>query len=180
MVAVWPEQPQQPAPERSKETSSPARSSYPPPSPTGAFAHSATFFVSTPGRNGSWQTSISTGPTLPITFLVSYKNNTSIQQDNVVINVDLPDELSYVKDSSILGYARYPDGVTVSDHIADIGINVGSYSAGANAWVIFSARFKSSDVFPCIPRTLSPLATVTDDSGSNSAEVTLTITKRNC
>lgn len=138
------------------------------------------FLVMGPSLDTGWTSRMSIGPNLRVTLLVEYKNVTSSRQDNVLLKVSLPEGLTYDAGSSLLGHALHPDGTRTSDGLTTTGINVGSYQPGGNAWVVFTANVGSTEEFPCLLRTLSPLATAVDGAGSRSAEVTIIVKRREC
>lgn len=136
------------------------------------------FWASSAGGAGTWSSQVSAWPNLPVTLLVNYQNQSSDRQDNVHLRVELPTQMTYQAGSSTLGNAAHPNGVRTDDGISAKGLNVGSYQPGGNAWVIFSVALAGEQEFPCSPRTLSPLATATDQRGTRSVEVTVTVQRR--
>lgn len=48
--------------------------------------------------------------------------------------------MSYIDGSTRIYNTRHPQGVTLSDNIiTDMGVNIGDYAPGANAWIYFDA-----------------------------------------
>ena len=92
---------------------------------------------------GQWEASLEVEAGSEVEVLLAYKNTGTTQQDDVVLRVEMPPQLRLVEGTTELGNATTPDGAPVSDNIAARGINVGSYSAGANAWVILRVAVSS-------------------------------------
>ena len=82
-------------------------------------------------------------------FLIEYDNAGTIQQDNVVIKSELHNGFECISGSTVLYNAFHPTasgGLKVIDGIvSDNGINIGSYTAGSNALIKFSATVTSTD-----------------------------------
>lgn len=59
---------------------------------------------------------------------------------NLTLRNILPTGLSYIDGSTRIYNTRHPQGVTLSDNIiTDMGVNIGDYAPGANAWIYFDA-----------------------------------------
>lgn len=135
--------------------------------------------VSKHGAN-QWAKSYAAQPGETVDYLIQYKNTGDTQQDNVVVKDTLPAGETYVAGSSILGNSKTPTGAKISDNVVNGGVNIGSYAAGANGWVIFSAKLADNDNLPvCGANTLTNNATVETDTGNKSDTATVT-TKRTC
>lgn len=126
-----------------------------------------------------WQSDVSTVPSVGLQVLAQYRNTGTVQQDNVVLKLQLPPELSYLSGSTRLGNGQHPSGIAISDAIKPEGINVGSYSPGANAWVIFSVVVGDETKFLCGTRTLAPELTVETNDGTKASEAIIRV-RRNC
>ncbi len=134
--------------------------------------------VSKHGEN-KWVESYAAQPGETVDYLIQYKNTGDTQQDNVVVKDTLPAGETYVDGSSVLGNTKTPDGAKISDNVTKGGVNIGSYAAGANAWVIFSAKVADNDSLPtCGDNKLTNSATVETDSGSKSDTADVTTTKK--
>jgi len=134
--------------------------------------------VSKHGDN-KWVESYVAQPGETVDYLIQYKNVGETQHDNVTFRDTLPAGQTYVTGSTVFGNSKTPAGVKASDNIANgIGINVGSYAAGANAWVIFSAKVASNDQLPaCGANKLVNTAKVNVDSNSKEDTADVTVTK---
>ncbi len=138
----------------------------------------ASKMVSKHGAN-QWTKSYAAQPGETVDYLIQYKNTGTTQQNNVVIKDQLPAGESYIAGTSILGNSLTPTGAKISDNVTTAsGVNIGSYAAGANGWVIFSAKVADNDALPtCGPNTLVNKATAETDSGSQSDTADVTATK---
>jgi len=76
-----------------------------------------------------------------VEFQIMYKNLNATQVSNTTLNDSLPKGLEYVKNSTKIYNATYPNGATVtSDKLTSEGINIGGYKVGANAYIRFQAK----------------------------------------
>lgn len=93
------------------------------------------------GGDKTWSNSVDAKVGDKVEFRMSYKNNSSVDQLNVMINTILPENLRYVPGSTKLVNGTYPNGATIDqDDIISRGINIGGYGAGANAFIRFQAE----------------------------------------
>lgn len=134
--------------------------------------------VSKHGEN-KWVESYAAQPGETVDYLIQYKNAGDTQQDNVVVKDQLPAGETYVAGSSVLGNSKTPSGAKISDGVTTAtGVNIGSYAAGANGWVIFSAKVADNDNLPtCGANKLTNTATVETDNGSKSDTADVTTNK---
>jgi len=117
------------------------------------FAPTNTFSVSKQvSKHGAnqWSESYKAQPGETVDYLIEYKNTGQTTQSDVVMRDKLPTDQTYVNGSTILYNASNRNGKQVSDNIANgTGINIGSYTAGSNAKMIFSAKVADQDKLPC-------------------------------
>ena len=134
--------------------------------------------VSKHGEN-KWVDNYAAQPGETVDYLIQYKNTGDIQQDNVVVKDTLPASLTYVDGTSILGNSKTPTGAKISDNVTKGGVNIGSYAAGANAWVIFSAKVATNDNLPtCGSNKLINKARVETDNGTKDDTADVTTDKK--
>jgi uncharacterized repeat protein (TIGR01451 family) len=135
--------------------------------------------VSKHGEN-KWVDSYAAQPGETVDYLIQYKNTGSTQQDNVVVKDTLPAGMTYVAGSTVLGNSKTPTGAKISDNLTTTsGVNIGSYAAGANGWIIYSAKVAANDSLPtCGDNKLTNNATVETDSGNKSDSADVTTTKK--
>ena len=126
-----------------------------------------------------WVENYDAQPGETVDFLVKYKNTGEAQQNDVTFRDTLPTGLSYVNGSTMLINSKNPSGSVTSDNIANgTGINVGSYTSGANALVRFSAKVATNDQLPkCGENVLTNKAKVTTGGGSIEDTATVTVTR---
>lgn len=75
-----------------------------------------------------------------VRFRIGIRNMSSEMFKNLTLRNILPTGLSYIDGSTRIYNARHPQGVTLSDNIiTDMGVNIGDYAPGANAWIYFDA-----------------------------------------
>lgn len=79
---------------------------------------------------------------------ISYQNNTSVQQDNVLIRADLPAGFEYVEGSATIANSTTAGESTETiDGIATTGLNAGSYRPRGNVFYTFEVRM-TEDLAP--------------------------------
>ena len=133
--------------------------------------------VSKHGEN-QWVESYKAQPGETVDYLIQYKNTGEVRQDDVTFRDTLPEGMTYVNGSTKFGNSQHPNGTAASDNLTNgIGINVGSYAPGANAWVIFSAKADGTSALVCGENTLVNVAKVTTQGGSMQDDATVTVTK---
>ncbi len=122
-----------------------------------------------------WEENYKAQPGEKVDFLLAYKNTGEVQHDDVTFRDTLPAGLSYVTGSTTWSNAS-KQNVKASDNIANgVGVNVGSYAKGANAYVIFTATVAANDALPtCGVNTLLNKGKV--NTGGYSVEDTATVT----
>ena len=93
------------------------------------------------GEDKTWQDSLNVQVGDLVEYEIAYQNTSEVSQANVIIRDVLPANLEYVPGSTILYNSTYPDGlVGDTDEIVNNGVNIGTYSAGANAFIRFTAK----------------------------------------
>lgn len=115
-----------------------------------------------------------------VDYLIQYKNTGEVQHNDVTVRDTLPAGMTYVAGSTTYGNSKFPSGTKASDNVANgTGINIGSYTAGANAWVIFSATVPANDsLVNCGDNKLINSAKVTTGGGSIEDKANVTVVKK--
>lgn len=132
--------------------------------------------VSKQGAN-KWSKDYTAQPGETVDYLINYKNTGDTQQDNVTIKDTLPTGMTYVAGSAKLGNSINPNGIKTNDGITTEGLNIGSYKAGANGWVIFSAKAPMGDKLACGDNKLRNTARVTAAGAYKEDSANITIKK---
>lgn len=133
--------------------------------------------VSKHGEN-KWVDNYAATPGETVDYLLKYSNTGNARQDNVTFRDTLPTDQSYVNGSAVYGNANTPNGTKASDNITGVGVNVGSYAPGGNAWFIFSAKVAgNTDLDKCGPNTMTNTASVTTAYGNKSDTAVVTVNK---
>lgn len=87
-----------------------------------------------------WADRVYAVPGERVRFRIGIRNMSSEIFKNLTLRNILPTGLSYIDGSTRIYNARHPQGVTLSDNIiTDMGVNIGDYAPGANAWIYFDA-----------------------------------------
>lgn len=89
-----------------------------------------------------------------VEFQIAYENTSKNTQTGVTVKDVLPKGLTYVKGSTKLYNAGYPSGLTAEDTLTTSGLNIGSYTAGSNAFIRFRAKVTKSSL-KCGDNTLT-------------------------
>ena len=93
------------------------------------------------GEDKTWQDVIEAKVGDKVEIQFQYLNTGSQNQKDIVVRNVLPDNLHYIEGSAKLYNSNHPDGVTfVNGYVVQEGTNVGSYDAGANAFVRITAE----------------------------------------
>lgn len=95
---------------------------------------------------------------------LQYFNATSTEVKDVHIVAYVPDGFELVANTSELKNSSNPDWKKISDRILDPGINIGSYTAGSNAFVRFSVRVSPDFAMPCGGISVYPISTRLPDA----------------
>ncbi|WP_077532443.1 DUF11 domain-containing protein [Massiliimalia massiliensis] len=87
-----------------------------------------------------WADKVYAVPGECVRFRIGIRNMSSEMFRNLTLRNILPTGLSYINGSTQIYNAKHPQGVTLSDNIiTDMGVNIGDYAPGANAWIYFDA-----------------------------------------
>lgn len=85
-----------------------------------------------------WADKVYAVPGECVRFRIGIRNMSSEMFRNLTLRNILPTGLSYINGSTQIYNAKHPQGVTLSDNIiTDMGVNIGNYAPGANAWIYF-------------------------------------------
>ena len=114
-----------------------------------------------------------------VDFKIEYKNTGTTVQNNVVIRDTLPAHLTYQA-----GTTYYADSTTngqwkavSADTVTKQGITVGNYTAGANAYVKFTAKVDAESNLVCGTNKFTNTAAADTANGSKSDTATVTVNK---
>ena len=106
-----------------------------------------------------------------VRYRITAKNSGNTSLENFSIRDILPTGLTYVKGSTTVATARYPKGTTVSDNImTNSGVNLGTFDAGAVAYIYFNATVNSSVAEKCNNSILRNIAQLTSSSIKTTKE----------
>ena len=125
----------------------------------------------------TWAKNVEVNAGDSVDYLIGYKNTGTTQQNDVMVKDTLPAGVSYVNGTTTLKNALHPSGVTVSDNVTKVGINIANYTAGSNAYVYFTGKVAAKDALKCGKNTLTNTATVETDNGSMSDTADVIVNK---
>lgn len=93
------------------------------------------------GGKDDWADTVNAKVGDVIEFRIGYENTSNESQADVAIKDILPENLEYVAGSSVIKNFNHPNGAKiVQDSLVENGIRIGSYGAGANAYIYFTAE----------------------------------------
>ena len=116
-----------------------------------------------------------------IEYLVGYTNTGTTAQNNVVLKDTLPKGVTYKAGTTTIIDAKNPKGLLLdakSDNATTSGINIGSFTAGSNAYIKFTAKVDENDKLPvCGDNSLVNKAEIQTQNGTKSDTATVTVKK---
>jgi len=125
----------------------------------------------------TWNETVAAKDGDTVEYQVQYKNTGSTKQNDVVLKDALPKGLTYNSKSGLIKNASNPTPKELSDNIVtSTGVNIGNYTAGSNAFVMYSAKVNAKDLV-CGANTLKNVASIHTNNGSKSDDAKVTITK---
>jgi len=128
------------------------------------------------GRNSSdFLPAIRVSTTTVFTVQLYYENATKVQQDNVVVRVELPNNLKYLNGTTFL-HTSVGNGL-IRDGINSGGLNIGSYSPSGNAYLKFSLAVSENPALDCGENVQVVSYIVVASSGNRHAALPVTISK---
>ena len=93
----------------------------------------------------SWRRSIDAEIGDVLEFQAMYVNKTSETANDIMARVILPNNLSYIENSTVLYNSNYQEGARVIENtLCDSGINIGNYYPRGNAYIRFSATVQDN------------------------------------
>lgn len=110
------------------------------------------------GERGWPQSLDDVRPGDPFDVELHFYNGVGGSQSDVVVQAYMPDGFELVAGTSRLKNANNPHGKKISDRILDPGVNVGHYTNGSNAWLMFTARMKPDAAISCGSVTVHPIS----------------------
>ena len=130
--------------------------------------------VSKKGEN-KWVDTYKAQPGEEVDFLLAYKNTGEVPHKDVTFRDTLPAGLSYVPGTNTWSNASTQNNkVTTSNLTNGIGVNVGAYAPGANAFTVFTAKVADYAALKCGTNTLLNKGKV--NTGGYAVEDTATVT----
>ena len=104
-----------------------------------------------------------------ITFKIRYENIGTMNQSDVVVKDELPDELEYVAGSTMLYNNNFTDGKSVNDDIVSVnGMNIGDY-AGGSGWAEITYKAKVKSGSECGAKLENGVTVSTNDGNKHDA-----------
>lgn len=118
----------------------------------------------------NWQNQATVSNGATVDYRLAYDNVGQTQQNDVTLEDTLPAGLTYVPGSTELDNDASPNGEQLADGITTGKVDIGSYTANANAYLYFKATVNAA---PCT--VLTNTAYAITNNGNSSATATLTV-----
>lgn len=133
--------------------------------------------------DASFVESVNANPGDTLNYRITYKNTGNTQENNVILKDTLPAGVTFVPGSVKIMNANNLSGAYVKDgdNLFSTGINIGSYTAGSNALVIFNATVNRNDSLPkCGTNTLVNVASAQPEGQTPKSDDATVIANRTC
>ncbi|HET6746955.1 MAG TPA: isopeptide-forming domain-containing fimbrial protein [Candidatus Saccharimonadales bacterium] len=124
------------------------------------------------GTGAAFAESTNVMPGDTVNYRIEVKNTGNATINNVIVKDKLPTGMTFVPGTVKILNANNPGGAYIQDgdKIVTSGVNIGAYSAGSNALVIFNAKVAANDQLPtCGPNKLTNIASAQPE-GQNPKE----------
>lgn len=121
-----------------------------------------------------WQDKIVAKVGEEVDYLISYQNTGSTQQNDVLIQDQLPAGVTYVPGSTNLANSAHPSGIKTDDGVTVDGLNVGAYAPQGTAYVKLSAKV-GEELQKCGVNELVNTATAITANGKKSDTAVVTV-----
>ncbi len=129
---------------------------------------------------GAYGQTAQVAPGDKVDYRIAFKNTGNATLENVVIKDQLPAGITYVAGTAKMQNANYqfPNMYSLDENLFNGGSNIGAYTAGANAYVTFTAQVAANaNLAVCGINTLKNVATVVTDFGQTSDDAVVTTSK---
>lgn len=107
-------------------------------------------------EGGTFSKTAAVNPGDTVNYRLTFTNTGETTLKNVILKDTLPKGVTYVPGSVQILNAANPGGAYVKDgdKMFSTGVNIGSYTAGSNALVVFNAKVKAKSELECGKKTL--------------------------
>lgn len=126
---------------------------------------------------GDWVESLMVEPGDTLEFRIRYKNTGTTEQNNVLVNDNLPDALKHVPNTTLLVNGSTPGGVYVSDNLFDTGLNIGRYQSGSEAVLTYKVQMPSEEALECGNNVFTNAVSVATGNGTMDDDVEITVVR---
>lgn len=132
-------------------------------------------------ETNKWSIGNTANPGDTMRYIIGYQNTSNSQQKTVIARTVLPANATIVPGTTILTNATNPSGIKFdSDAVATSGIVIGTYAAGANAFVTFEAILPTAERLACGDNRLQTVSVVKPEGSTEYYGSNVTNIKRNC
>lgn len=124
------------------------------------------------GESDAWSATRVVRPGERVTIRVSYQNTGTVQQSNVILTVDLPDNVRYVRGSTRWTNST-TDGFVDTVELDGPGLNIGSYAPQGEAVAEFEVLVAGPPDEAADVQVIEGFVSASTDNGRKSAALTL-------
>lgn len=135
------------------------------------------------GATDGFKESTAVNPGDTVNYRVEVKNTGTAALNNIVLKDQLPQGVSFVPGSAKILNGNNQSGAVLAggDNIVTSGVNIGSYAAGTNAFVVFNAKVADNAQLPtCGPITLTNTASAQPEGQNPKSDTADVTTKKDC
>lgn len=104
-----------------------------------------------------------------VNYQIHYRNLGTESSVNVMVKDVLPNNMEYVKGSTVLYNATNPNGIARDDTITTTGVNIGGYAVNGDGYVRFSAKVVDKNL-ACGANVLTNWGQVGVNGGNNTKQ----------
>lgn len=127
-----------------------------------------------------WHESVKANVGEEVEFRIDYKNTSTENQYNVSVRDVLPNNLEYVKGSTVAFNSKYTEGIALDDGITGSnGLDIGGYKPGSSAAVQFKAKVVDSGL-DCGDNTLTNWGQVSVNGATAYQDSASVVTTKVC
>lgn len=104
-----------------------------------------------------------------VNYQIHYRNLGTVSSTNVMVKDVLPNNMEYIKGTTVLYNTTNPNGIARDDTITTTGVNIGGYAVNGDGYVRFSAKVVDKNL-ACGENVLTNWGQVGVNGGDNTKQ----------
>lgn len=133
------------------------------------------------GETNKWAAANVAAPGDTMRYIIGYQNTSNANHNAVLARTSLPTDVVLVPGSTNITNATNPTATKLeSDAISAAGVNIGTYAAGANAYVMYDVTMPPADKLKCGDNEFRSVASVRPEGLQEYFASAATTVKREC